>query len=210
MPPAGSIRSPAPAAEKVWRVESTAVAEMVLRRAAQGLGLPAEALARQDPGALVEELGALVRLAVGELKALLEDRADAMRGMRSQQHTAIKALDNNPLKFSPTAEHALALLLSAGDRSYLSGEAALGSSFADVRNHQRKLMAGAVGALQALARDLDPKEIEGRVSGGGLLSSSRKARLWDQYVALWKKQADADALSSQQLRLLGDGYDKSA
>jgi type VI secretion system protein ImpI len=209
--PVGAAAPPLPGQTDIPRMEQT-TADAIRRRAAKGLGLPVEALERHDADALVEELGVLVRLAVGELKTLLDDRAQAMRQMCSKQLTAIDALNNNPLKFSPTTDHALALLFGARNKSYLDTHPAIEAGFADVRTHQRKLMASLLGAMQQLARDLDPKGVEGQVSTGlNLMSASRKARLWNQYVANWQRYADPSPgqLSARLLRELGDAYDES-
>ena len=80
---------------------------------ARGAGLPDDAFAGRDPAELAEQFGKLLRLATDNMKQLLEARQQAKRLARSPNQTTVQALNNNPLKFAPTAEDALRIMFVA-------------------------------------------------------------------------------------------------
>lgn len=163
-----------------------------LSRFAQAAGLPVEAVAKKDPEQLAELLGGLMKIVAEDVKQLLQARLEARRLARSGHLTMIEAADNNPLKFSPTSEDALRLMFGAPTPSYLDAAAALRQSFDDLKRHQVDTLAAMQGAVKMLVEDLDPKAIERAVEpdrGVAALIGSRKARLWDAYVARWRAKA---------------------
>jgi type VI secretion system protein ImpI len=117
---------------------------------ARGAGLPDNAFAGRDPAELAEQFGRLMKLATDNMKQLLEARQQAKRLARSPNQTTVQAINNNPLKFAPTAEDALRIMFGSQGRSYLDSQSDRG-------------LVGMVG--------------------------SRKARLWDIYVARWQAHA---------------------
>ncbi|NNM74643.1 type VI secretion system-associated FHA domain protein TagH [Enterovirga aerilata] len=165
----------------------SAAAEFVARFA-KGAGVPADILDWRDPGDMAEELGVLTRLAAENLKQLLSARAESKRAARTGSHTMIQALDNNPLKFSPTIDDALKIMLGRPSSGYLDARRALEQSFKDLKVHQVKTYSAMQHALRLLMEDLDPAAIEESIGGdrgiGGLLGS-KKAKLWDLYVTRW-------------------------
>jgi type VI secretion system protein ImpI len=184
-------------------------------RFAQAAGLPPEAIAKQDPEELGELLGALLRIVAEELTQLLQARLAARRIAGSGSQTMIKAADNNPLKFSPTPNDALRLMLGPPTRSYLDAGRALRQSFQDLKQHQIDTLAAIQGAVKMLVEDLDPDAIE-RMAGNdrGLfaMASSRKAKLWDSYLARWKAKAHRhdDGLSGAFMLYFSHCYDQAA
>lgn len=169
-------------------------ADEFVRRFAVGAGIPPETLSWRDPGDLAEEMGVLIRLASENLKQLLMARAETKRAARAANQTMIQALDNNPLKFAPTVDDALRIMLGRPASGYLEARRAFESGFRDLKTHQVKTYSAMQNALQLLMDELDPDAIAGSDEGdrglGGLLGS-RKARLWDLYATRW------DALASQ-------------
>lgn len=151
----------------------------------RGAGLPAGAIAERTDEALAEELGALFRRVTEGLQGMLAARAETKSAMRSTDRTMIGALENNPLKFSPTPEDALRIMFGAKSRSYLDASATVEHSFRDLQTHQMQTFGAMQQALQVLIEDLDPETIAGATAkDGGLASivSSRRAKLWDTYV----------------------------
>jgi type VI secretion system protein ImpI len=158
----------------------------------RGAGLPAGAVANRTDDALAEELGALFRLVTQHLQAMLAARAETKSAMRSADRTMIAALENNPLKFSPTPEEALRIMFGAGTRSYLDARAAIESSFGDLQRHQVQTFGAMQQALQALVDDLDPSTIEAATpEDGGLagMVGSRRAKLWNTYVERFRAKS---------------------
>jgi type VI secretion system protein ImpI len=159
---------------------------------ARGAGLPDDAFAGRDPGELAEQLGRLLKLSTDNMKQLLEGRQQAKRLARSPNQTTVQAINNNPLKFSPTAEDALRIMFGAQSRSYLDAESAFAQGFDDLKKHQIKTYAAMQQAVTLLMKDVDPAAIEAASqSDRGLagIMGSRKARLWDIYVARWQAHA---------------------
>ena len=160
-----------------------------MRAFAEAAGMNPADLAHHDPESFARLLGGLVRHTTDELKQLLEARFEAKRMARSCQQTQITGADNNPLKFAPTVDDALRLMLGPPTRGYLGATRAVQSSFKDVKTHQLETYAAMQSALLELAEEFDPKHIDaslGRDGGIGNLVSSRKARLWDVFVARWE------------------------
>jgi type VI secretion system protein ImpI len=159
-----------------------------MQRFAKGAGVSPQALATQDPGAFAEQLGGLMRLIAEELKRLLAARAESKRIARSTSQTMIQAQDNNPLKFSPTVDDALQLIFGQPRSGYLDAKRAFDESFRDLKAHQIKTYSAMQHALKMLVEDLDPQAItEATAQDGGIsgLIGSRKAKMWDAYVARW-------------------------
>lgn len=184
-----------------------------IARFARGAGLPVEELSWQDPGAFAEQTGALMRLIAIELKALLAARAESKRIARSSNQTMIQAQDNNPLKFSPTIEDALKLILGRPTSGYLNAQKAFEESFKDLKIHQIKTYSAMQHALRMLVEDLDPQAVaESLDAGRGLdgLLSSRKGKLWDAYVARWEAKTAPyeDGLVDAFMLYFAECYDR--
>ena len=163
--------------------------EEFLRRFAKGAGIPDHIFARQDGLKVAEELGALMRRTVEDLTQLLNARFKAKRFARASSQTMIQALDNNPLKFAPTATDALKIMFGPRTSGYLDARRALEGAFGDLKTHQIMTYAAMQQAVRMLVEDLDPKAIEdaaGEDKGLAALFGAHKARLWDLYVARWQ------------------------
>jgi type VI secretion system protein ImpI len=126
------------------------------------------------------------------MKQLLEARQQAKRLARSPSQTVVQAINNNPLKFAPTADDALRIMFGFQGPSYLDAERAFAQGFDDLKRHQIKTYAAMQRAVALLMNDVDPAAIEAASqSDRGLagMVGSRKARLWDIYVARWQAHA---------------------
>ena len=159
---------------------------------ARGAGLPQDAFAGRDVDELAEQFGRLLKLATENMKQLLEARQQAKRLARSPNQTTVQAVDNNPLKFSPTPEDALRIMFGARGRSYLDAEGAFVQAFSDLKKHQIKTYSAMQRAVTLLMKDVEPEAIESfSPADRGLASmvGSRKARLWDIYVSRWQALA---------------------
>jgi type VI secretion system protein ImpI len=159
---------------------------------ARGAGLPDNTFAASDPAELAEQLGRLLKLSTDNMEQLLEARQQARRLARSPNQTTVQAINNNPLKFSPTAEDALRIMFGAQSRSYLDAERAFAQGFDDLKKHQIKTYTAMQQAVALLMKDMDPAAIESASQADrGLagLVGSRKARLWDIYLTRWQAHA---------------------
>ena len=137
---------------------------------------------------LMERVGTMLRSATEGTLQLLLARQEFKREVRAEV-TIIASQANNPLKFSPTVDVALAHLLGPGVRGFMPAEAAMRDAYNDLRAHQFGVMVGLRAALaHALAR-FEPAVLERKIAAksklDALFTASRKAKLWDQFVALY-------------------------
>jgi type VI secretion system protein ImpI len=202
--PAGQRFPPpaAPPAAPFPMPASAAGGSDILGRFARGAGLAPQTLANVEAGDFAERLGRLMLLVTDNLKQLLAARSQTKRLARTANQTMIAALDNNPLKFSPTAADALRIMLGPQTGSYLDADRALQESFDDLKSHQLKTFTAMQRALQMLLDDLDPKSIEaalGTASGPGTWFGARTARLWTLYQARWQAKTQREGGSMQEL-----------
>jgi type VI secretion system protein ImpI len=205
---AAASNRPAPAGA----ADGAAMADFV-RLFARGAGLPENALAARNPAELAEQLGQMMRLVAENMKQLLDARQAAKRLSRSSNQTTLQALNNNPLKWSTTTEEALARMLGPPAKDYLDGRRALAQGFNDLKSHQFKTFAAMQQALQLTLGEFDPDVIENTSTadrGLGGLVGSRKARLWDVYVARWRArtQNQADGMLKAFMDYFADCYDR--
>ncbi|MBV9749926.1 MAG: type VI secretion system-associated FHA domain protein TagH, partial [Acetobacteraceae bacterium] len=127
-----------------------------------GAGVPNLPVAQQDPEAFLRAAGELFRAMVEGLRDVLISRSTVKSEFRVEQ-TMLRARDNNPLKFSVTAEDTTAALLQPSRPGYKPPLDATREAFADVRSHELALMAGVQTALIALLRRFDPDALEQRL-----------------------------------------------
>ncbi|WP_225782384.1 type VI secretion system-associated FHA domain protein TagH [Xenophilus sp. Marseille-Q4582] len=172
--------------------------------------------------ALMERIGSLLRSATEGTLQLLLTRQELKREVRAEV-TLIAAQANNPLKFSPTADVALAHLLGPGIRGFMPAEAAMRDAYDDLRAHQFGVMVGMRAALERLIARFEPQELEKKIAARSALDSlfaaNRKAKLWDQFHALYQTiaseaeddfhalfgKAFREAYEAQMARLKGGG-----
>jgi type VI secretion system FHA domain protein len=180
------VEVPAPRAPAA--VDGAGSAELLaaLRR---GLGVD-ESLDLQMSPVLMELLGGMVRESVQGSIDLLVARAALKREVRAEV-TIIAAAENNPLKFSPSADVALRHLLGQPVRGFMPPLPAMRDAFEDLRAHQFGVMAGMKAALEGVLARFEPAQLESRLSPPGMLASllpaSRKARLWELFNELFQQ-----------------------
>ena len=218
-PPAPPVqRASAPAAP---RAERTASDDELLAAFLRGLASTHQPPEMLTPG-LMERIGSMLRSATEGTLQLLLTRQEFKREVRAEV-TMIAAQANNPLKFSPTVEVALAHLLGPGVRGFMPPEAAMRDAFNDLRAHQFGVMVGMRAALAHVIARFEPEELEKKISAKSALdaifAANRKAKLWDQFVALYggiASEAEDDfhnlfgkafleAYEEQMARLKSDG-----
>lgn len=164
---------------------STAEAGQFGRRFAKGAGLEETAFAKLDDLELAELSGQLLMLTTHHLMLLLQARAEAKSISRSGKRTMIKAAENNPLKFLPTAEEALQVMLMPRGKGYLGPRETLENTFADLKLHHFSLLAAMQAAANDLFNDLSPDAVEKSSGNKKSLLGSGKGKLWDDIVARW-------------------------
>lgn len=163
----------------------------------EGAGVPDIDVSKQDPEQYMRAAGALFGLMVESLRDVLMSRA-AVKSEFGLDQTMLRPRENNALKFSITPADAIAALLQPGKPGYMDPLRATREAFDDVRVHQVAVMAGVQAALFNLLRTFDPVALESRLQKGGMIESllpgTRRAKLWEAFVATYKEIArDADA-----------------
>lgn len=190
--------APAPAASiPAAPAAAAATDDAVLQALLRGLGLPD--LQLQRPATEVAELvGALLREATAGTMDVLMARALTKKESRIDM-TMLSVRANNPLKFFPHAEGALTQMLTGAMGGYMAPLDAMAGAFDDLRAHELAVIAGMRAALGAVLHRFDPARIEARLAVptvmDKMLSSNRKAKLWDRLVELYgeiAREADDD------------------
>jgi len=184
----------------------------LVRLIARSAGLPENAFAAQNPAQFAEEIGQLLRLLTENMRQLLEARQQAKRLARSSSQTTVQALDNNPLKFAPTAEEAMRIMFGPPTKSYLGASNAIAQGFDDLKTHQVKTFSAMQHALKRLVDELAPEEIEKASSSsrGIFARGSRKAGYWDTFTARWNAntRGQEDGMLDTFMHYFAEYYDR--
>lgn len=174
----------APPAQEPARHSDAAARELLLHALRDGLGLERWPDERNVDAETMRRVGRLMRAAVQGTIDLLRARATIKSEVQAQM-TMIVARDNNPLKFSPNVEAALAHLLGPAQRGFMSATTAMDDAYRDLVAHQFGFTAGTRAALADVLRRFDPAELEKRLAHksmlDALLPAHRKAKLWDLF-----------------------------
>jgi FHA domain-containing protein len=132
----------------------------------------------------LQRVGALLRAMTQGTLELLTARMVAKRELGAAS-TQLRTRENNPLKFSPDVDTALAHLLGPAERGFLDPQTAVHEAFDDLRAHQVALLAGMRAAIDSVMSRFDPAALEKRLAPGGalenLIPANRRARLWSAY-----------------------------
>ena len=151
----------------------------------EGLQLQHLKINAEELPALLRTVGQMTRLCTEEMIKTLRARSDIKSDFRVAM-TTIRATENNPLKFSATADEALDKMLIHPSASYLAAIPALREAFADLQAHQLAVMAGMQAALKAALGRFEPealeRDCEQRTRRSNFLPGMKKARQWDNFV----------------------------
>ncbi|MFE0752564.1 type VI secretion system-associated FHA domain protein TagH [Inquilinus sp. NPDC058860] len=164
--------------------------------------------------ALARTIGSIFRATAQGLIESLDARTTLKTEFRIER-TAIRPRDNNPLKFSATAEEALMAILSPPLPAFAGGAEAIEEAFRDIRNHELATIGGMEAALGHLIESLAPQAVEAAANGttsglGAVLPAARKAKLWDAYVARHRQVSETASENIRDLfgRAFAEGYER--
>ena len=170
-----------------------------LRAFFEGAGLPHRDLSPVQADRLLRDCGAILRAAVEGIMMLLLARASMHKELEGAERKAAAARDNNPLKRMSEAQEAMEFFFDPGERTdgLLDPVQAIGDACEELRAHELALVAGMRAAVLGAVRHLDPPALERAYdeSAKRFSLASRKARLWDAFVAAQDKlasEANAD------------------
>ncbi len=160
----------------------------LLRSFMHGAGIEVDDITPEEAVELMKLLGVVFRQVVRDVREVLLARANLKAGFRMEM-TMIKALENNPLKFSAggVEDTLLNLLLKKGS-GYLPPEEAFREGFQDIKDHQVAMMAGMRAAFENLLQRINPDRLESLVNrkSSGLFHN-KKADYWDAFRAMYKE-----------------------
>ncbi|SAK84507.1 FHA domain-containing protein [Caballeronia catudaia] len=190
-----------------------AIAESSFAALLDGMGVDAGALGTRNTE-IARLAGAMLRTAVRGVVDVLLSRSVLKRGI-SLDTTMLVQRDNNPLKFFPDGDGALAQMLRGASAGYLPAQAALEGAFDDIRRHELAVLAGTRAAMQHLLGRFDPQAIARLDTRRGWLDwlpACRKARQWNRLVALHAEltRASADDLQALCGSAFNDAYERQA
>jgi type VI secretion system FHA domain protein len=205
--PVPPVHAVPPAPTQAPRAPGTAaVDDPVIQALMRGLGL-SELHTKRSAEEIAEMAGAMLREATAGTMGVLMGRAMTKRESRLDM-TMISAAANNPLKFFPDADSALAQMMGGAMPGYMPAPRAFATAFDDLKAHELAIMAGVRAALAGVLARFDPAAIEARLQVptvmDKMLASNRKAKMWDRMVELYTQMAsEAD---SDFHRLFGEAF----
>jgi type VI secretion system protein ImpI len=131
-----------------------------------------------------EQFESLVRVAVQGLVEVLRSRAQVKNSFRLPT-TSVKPVENNPLKFSPTAEDAFHKLFVKRGPGDLAPAEAFREGFDDVTSHQTAVLAGIRAGFNAILSAFHPDKLEEvyerKRKRTAMLALGNKAKYWEMY-----------------------------
>ena len=191
--PPSPVPSTAPLPTATSASPASAGEAALLAALLEGLDAPGLRIEALTPD-LMRLVGVLLREATRGSVELLVARAALKRELRAEM-TMIVARENNPLKFSPSAEVALQYLLSKPLPGFMAAAPAMRDAFDDLRAHQLGVMAGMKAALDGVLERFNPEQLEAQLTQksklNALLPSLRKARLWELFQELFGQLSSA-------------------
>ena len=135
-------------------------------------------------------LDVILRTVVQGLMGVLQSRAEIKSQFRMSM-TNIRPVENNPLKFSRTAEDALQSLFAQVNPGYMTAPEAFREAFDDISFHQVAMLAGVRGAYNAMLASLHPKQLEARyarrLKRASFVSLFGRLRYWSMYRAQFEE-----------------------
>ncbi|WP_112479108.1 type VI secretion system-associated FHA domain protein TagH [Vibrio variabilis] len=140
----------------------------------KGLGIDPSSVSSDNPERWWFQLGVVTRDSVEGIMSTLHNRSAFKQSTRINQ-TTFRRVENNPLKFSSDFEDAMHNLLRRRTTGFLPPEKAIKAAFRDLERHEEALHAGVTGAISALMKLLDPKQLEANTK---LSSSSSSVNRW--------------------------------
>ncbi|WP_342113884.1 type VI secretion system-associated FHA domain protein TagH [Pseudoduganella sp. OTU4001] len=186
----GAARAPAARSAAAGKVAERASEDNgeLMRAFLGGAGVPDLEMKGPLDALAMQMLGHLLREATQGTLDLLKARALLKREIRAEM-TMIRSEENNPLKFSPNVDVALAHLLAPRGQGFLPPLPAMKDAYDDLRAHEFAFMAGMRAALAGVLLRFNPAQLEKRLSEKSvvdtLLPMNRKAKLWSLYGELY-------------------------
>lgn len=130
--------------------------------------------------ALPADVDQIFRVVVDGVMDVLRARAEIKNTFRLPV-TIIQRSENNPLKFAPNPDEALAKIMAPSNGAFMSGTAAFEDAFDDIRCHQMAMLAGVRAAFESLLTHFNPDRFEQETDGAKRSAFAGKGKYWDKY-----------------------------
>jgi type VI secretion system FHA domain protein len=183
----------APRAKAVGGVAAGAGGQELFRVFLEGAGVEDLQLSDAELEKTMHVLGQIFREVISGLRDILMGRS-AFKSEFRIERTMIQQRENNPLKFSISADEALLALLRRPGPGYMPAVEAVRQGVEDVKAHQLAVVAGLQVALAALLHEFDPENLKQRLEQqrsvlANLMPGAKNAKAWEIYEALYKEVA---------------------
>ncbi|HEX7642501.1 MAG TPA: type VI secretion system-associated FHA domain protein TagH [Burkholderiaceae bacterium] len=172
--------------------------EALMQAFLKGAGIPGVSLNAGLTPEFMEMLGKLLSTSVKGTFDLLATRASIKREVKADV-TMVVVRNNNPLKFLSDSETVLTQMLRKKMPGFMGPSEAMQDAFADLHAHQSGMIAGMNGAISEVLKRFNPKALEERIKSPTFIDAvvplHRKAKMWDQYDAIFEeinKEAQKD------------------
>ncbi len=156
----------------------------------KGAGIPSVTVAQGLTPELMETLGKLLAISIKGTMDLNAQRAFVKREVNADV-TMVVVRNNNPLKFLSDSETVLTQMFRKKMPGFMTPTEALQDIYDDLRAHQAGIMAGMRAAINNALKRYDPEALEQAVTNrsviDALMPTRRKAKLWDTFIASFKK-----------------------
>ncbi|WEN16899.1 type VI secretion system-associated FHA domain protein TagH [Rhodanobacter sp. AS-Z3] len=129
---------------------------------------------------LPADVDQMFRVVVDGVMDVLRARAEIKNTFRLPV-TIIQRSENNPLKFAPNPEEALAKIMAPPNNAFMSGTLAFEDAFDDIRCHQMAMLAGVRAAFESLLVHFNPDRFEQETDGAKRSAFAGKGKYWDKY-----------------------------
>lgn len=203
VPPPGIGLGARPAASAPSAAPSAALGGTSIHELLTAMGLdPARV-----PADIQQQLGAILRVVVEGMIAVLKSRAEVKNSFRMPM-TSIKPVENNPLKFSMNVDDALYNLFVKRNPGYLGAYEAFREGFQDIEFHQDAVLAGIRAAFNAMLAKFHPDHLEElyerKLRRTAMLGLGSRMKYWELYRAQFE-EIDRDREAHFQL-LFGEEF----
>lgn len=147
------------------------------------------------------QLGEVMQTLITGIREVLMTRAAIKSEFRMGQ-TTIGSTNNNPLKFSISAEQALEAMAKPTTKGYLDPTSAARQALDDIKAHEVAVISGMEAALKGVLKQLDPEKLAGQIETSGAIGSllkGKKARYWEVYEKMYSDVSDQAEEDFQEL-----------
>jgi type VI secretion system protein len=145
--------------------------DSALEAFAAGSGLDLNQLQVENEMEFFQDLGLLLKTMTEGLMQANAAKSQVKVEFHLEQ-TMIAATENNPFKFSVSAQEAMTRLFNRSDSAYLSGSIAAAEVIDDINAHQMAVLAGTEAALKSILRRFRPAMLESKFGDGSILNKA--------------------------------------